>query len=162
MEELKLNQNRLKQMLKYDAETGQFTWLVKSGPLSAGAIAGTPHNGYLRIQVDGKCYRAHRLAFFYVNGSMPIDEIDHINGIKNDNRWVNLRTTNHQTNMQNQSRAHSSNGCKTLGVSMQGAKYRARVRVNGKNKNLGMFNSPDAAHLAYVFAKREFHAGCVL
>jgi hypothetical protein len=160
--ERKLTQGKLKQLLQYDSETGLFSWLSKTGSVSAGATAGTPHKGYLRIQVAGEMFRAHRLAFLYMTGSLPSAEVDHINGIKNDNRWGNLRLVDHLMNMQNQTRAHACNGCKTLGVSKQRHKYRARIRVDGKNKSLGMFDTPEAAHLSYVSAKRALHAGCAL
>ena len=153
---------RIKQLLEFSPDTGLFIWKQKTGSVAGGVIAGTPHKGYVRIQVDGALYRAHRLAWEWFYGAKPIGEIDHINGDKSDNRIGNLRCVDHSTNMQNQSRAHAVNSCKTLGVSEQGGRYRARLRVNGKNASLGMYDTLDAAHQAYVAAKRVLHTGCAI
>src|SRR5690606_34614864 len=100
-----LTQQRLKELLYYDPETGIFTRLVgRSGPRArAGDVAGSDNGkGYIRIYVDGRPYKAHRLAWFYMHGEWP-EEIDHRNGERADNRLSNLRPVTRQQNNLNQS-----------------------------------------------------------
>ena len=150
---------RLREVLDYDPQLGVFRWRQKTGSASAKTVAGTPHKEYVRIQVDGKLHRAHRLAWLYVTGEWPSGEIDHRNNNGSDNRWGNLRAADHFTNMQNQTRAHRNNATGLLGVHQQGGKYRARIRHEGRNKSIGMYGTPEAAHAAYLAAKKEFHPG---
>ncbi len=91
-----LTQERLKEVLKYDPETGLFIWIEKSGTrCEIGAIAGyTNDSGYIVISVDGRKYRAHQLAWLYMTGEFPNSQIDHENRIRDDNRWFNLRVAN--------------------------------------------------------------------
>lgn len=154
--------DRVRQLLHYDEATGVFTWVQKCGSKPAGSVAGTPHKGYVRVQVDGQLVRAHRLAWLWMTGEMPTSEIDHANGCKADNRWANLRLVDRHTNMQNQVRAHRNNLTGLLGVHAQDGKFRARIRWNGKPKSLGMYDTPEQAHAAYVQAKRTLHVGCTL
>lgn len=160
-----LTAQRLREVLYYDPETGIFTWRAKTGSKSAGSIAGTPHKDgyYTRIQVDRRCYPAHRLAWLYMTGEYPTGEIDHRNTIGTENRFDNLRLADHFVNMQNQRTAHRSNkSTGLLGAYRQGTRYRARIRHEGRNVSLGMFATPESAHRAYVQAKREMHPGCTL
>jgi hypothetical protein len=98
---LELNLTYLKHILAYNELTGIFTWKVsKSSKTVVGSIAGTLHpNGYIYIGIDGYGYRAHRLAWFYVYGKWPADQIDHINFIKTDNSINNLRDVDLITNI---------------------------------------------------------------
>jgi hypothetical protein len=87
----KLTAERLRERLHYDAETGVFTRRVGSGHARAGDVAGTVHRtGYVRISIYGGKYTAHHLAWFYVHGVWPSDQIEHINRKRSDNRLVNL------------------------------------------------------------------------
>jgi hypothetical protein len=97
-----MNQEYLKSILNYDAETGLFTWKVKMGSLATiGKVAGSLHReGYICIMILGKEYKAHRLAFLYMTGSFP-NIVDHINSVKNDNRWENLRECSKLENAHN-------------------------------------------------------------
>lgn len=89
MSELTLE--RVKELLNYDPETGLFSWNAKRGRCAKLAVAGSWNSyGYRRITVDGRGYPAHRLAWLHVHGRWPQGEIDHINGIKHDNRLANL------------------------------------------------------------------------
>lgn len=99
-----LTQDRLKELMRYDEETGILTRRVStSSNARAGDIAGSKDkDGYLVIRIDKKLYRAHRLAFLYVYGRFPEEFTDHINGIRDDNRISNLREVTRQENMQNQ------------------------------------------------------------
>jgi HNH endonuclease len=93
----KLTAERLRERLHYDAETGVFTRRVGSSNARAGDVAGSVHStGYVRISIDGGKYTAHCLAWFYVHGVWPSDQIDHINRNRSDNRIANLRERRHR------------------------------------------------------------------
>jgi len=94
-------------------------------------------------------------------GEWP-SEIDHINGDKSDNSYRNLREVSRGENMQNKRKAHRNNKTGFLGVAREAGKYRARIRVCGKNRSLGMYDTPQQAHQAYLAAKRELHEGCTI
>jgi len=96
-----LTQKRLRELLFYNSETGDFMWLVSRGGVSKGTIAGTISHGYVLIRIDGIYYRAHRLAWLYMTGEWPADEIDHINRDKSYNAWCNLREATKSENMIN-------------------------------------------------------------
>lgn len=155
-----LTQQRLKELLYYDPETGIFTRLVgRSGPRArAGDVAGCDNGkGYIRIYVDGKPYKAHRLAWFYMHGEWP-EEIDHRNGERADNRLSNLRPVTRQQNNLNQS-IYRSNTSGLKGVSFYKAtgKWKAQIQVNGRKIGLGYYQTKEQAHQAYVAAARELH-----
>src|SRR5215813_12141516 len=91
-----LTHERLKELLSYDPKTGLFIWN------SRGAVAGTTdQEGYIQIHLDGKKYRAHRLAYLYMTGEMPTQILDHINRVRSDNRWGNLRPVTDRFNYYN-------------------------------------------------------------
>jgi hypothetical protein len=97
---IELNQQILKRFLHYDLETGIFTWIYHyKNTYLIGTEAGTPNTkGYIQIKLIGKKYLAQRLAFLYVNGEWPKNEVDHENEVKNDNSWNNLREATSQQN----------------------------------------------------------------
>ena len=98
-----LNQKTLKKYLDYDPETGIFKWkTANSHRIKVGDVARTPRSdGYIQIKLFNKPYLAHRLAWLYVNGEFPKDHMDHINGVKMDNRIVNLRAVTQAENNRN-------------------------------------------------------------
>jgi len=142
-----LTQQRLKELLHYDAETGRFTWLKSRQCVKAGAPAGSVHKdkGYVNIRVDLRLYRAHRLAWLYAFGSWPTAELDHINGIKTDNRLSNLRDVTHLVNQQNLPRA--------LGATNRGKAWEAAIKRNGRSFYLGRYAEFVDAVKAYKTAK---------
>lgn len=97
-----------------------------------------------------------------VHGSWPRGQVDHINGIKDDNRLCNLRDVSININNQNKRLPFANSHTGVLGVGMLNGKYRARIRVNGKRKHLGDFETIEDASNAYVNAKRLLHAGNTL
>lgn len=155
-----LTQERLKSLLRYEPETGHFYWLVASGRARVDALAGCRQEGYIDIKIDGRKHKAHRLAFLYETGLWPTEQVDHINGVRSDNRWFNLRPATPSQNCHNQRRPHSNNrSSRHLGVSWHKASRRwlAQISVRGKVRHIGTFSDEDAAHIAYLAAKRECH-----
>lgn len=157
--------DRLKEILRYEPDTGVFYWLKSNSnvaPIGAIAGIGVNNHGYRQISIDGRQYRAHRLAWFYSFGKWPMN-IDHINGIRHDNRLVNLRDVTTSVNNQNRRIPQKNNSTGFLGVSLRSCgKFQAEIRVGGVKKYLGTFKTAEAAHEAYVLAKRDLHEGCAL
>jgi hypothetical protein len=153
-------------VLDYCPETGVFTW---KNPTFRTARPGAPagranRSGYLIINIKGSAYMAHRLAWIHVHGSWPELEIDHINGSKSDNRIENLRQVTTQENAENRRRAQVTNRSGYLGVSWREKEkgWKAQISTKGKTKWLGVFETPEQAHQAYVEAKRRIHSGGTL
>lgn len=153
----------MKQLLSYDIETGEFMWTDKAPHKVAGKPANAKDSlGYVCLRVDGKMYKAHRIAWAFVYGEWPELHIDHINGNPSDNRICNLREVDRYANMQNEHTARLNNKSGYLGVCPNGNNWRAEIRVDGKKINLGTYKTPVEAHEAYVIAKRKFHEGATL
>lgn len=153
-----LELDRLLAVIHYDPNTGIFTRIGLSGDRKdlIGKKAGGPSgDGYIRIAVDSRRYRAHRLAWFYMTGSWPAREIDHRNRIRSDNRWVNLREASSAINKHNRS-PKSNNLVGLLGVSHSLA-GRFKARIGGTH--IGVFDTPELAHAAYLKEKRKQHRG---
>lgn len=158
-----LTAKRLRELLVYNEETGVFTWRIGRPRARAGAIAGGfGCEGYWRISVDWRQQLAHRLAWLYVNGSWPEGDIDHRDGCRTNNAISNLRDVPRFVNLQNQRKARSDNKSGFLGVHAHQGRWRAKIRVNGKNCDLGCHDTPELAHEAYLAAKRVYHAGCTI
>lgn len=154
-----LTQQELKKHINYNPETGVFTRVNSTRWDFAGGDTGT---GYKRISIKGKTYKAHRLAWLYVTGNMPDGVIDHINGIRDDNRFCNLREVTTKQNAQNMKSARRDNKSGYLGVNVEGSKFSASIKVDGKKKYLGSYPTPEQAHEAYIQAKRQLHECCTI
>lgn len=156
-----MNADALRELLAYDPLTGAFVWRRKINHAKPGDAAGHLNRtlGYVMIGVAGRCYWAHRLAWLHVTGEWPERGIDHINGVKHDNRWSNLREATQGVNNQNQRRAHRDSLTGVLGVTKKRRKYRAQIVLNRKTNYLGTFDTPELAHAAYLAAKRRMHEG---
>ena len=162
-----ITQSRLKEMLEYDPETGLFTRKISCGYRGchrAGEIVGSIRaDGYVIIRIDGVSYYAHRLAWFYVHGVWPEFDTDHIDLKTSNNRIVNLRPATRSENKQNRVAAQKNNintgilGVHFINRSGLKNKYAAKIKINGKQKSLGYYSTPELAHAAYVLAKRELH-----
>ena len=151
---MKLTWRRARELLDYEPATGFLRWKVNKGSTARkGGIVGSPHcQGYLQCGVDEQKYLVHRLIWFWMTGEWP-QEIDHINRVKADNRWKNLRSTDHFINCQNSNmRVDSVSGFK--GVSRKRSRWRARIRRNGRDWALGSFATREEAAAAYAEAAR--------
>lgn len=154
----------VKKFLHYDPVTGFFTWRERGrNPAMAGR---TPLSrdgcGYVRFSFKGVKYRAHRLAWFYVTGAWPAGEIDHINGMRADNRWKNLREATRSLNMQNRRSANEGSATGILGVYKNAPGFRSQIKIGGKQIFLGVFKTASAASRAYMTAKRKLHPGATI
>jgi hypothetical protein len=155
-----LTAERVRQILEYDPESGEFRWREKiARKVIVRKIAGaSSKRGDVRIAINLKDYLAHRLAWLHFHGRWPANEIDHINGNPADNRICNLREATHAENGQNLARSRSNTSGHT-GVSWhsQRGKWQARIRGDGRYLHLGLFESKDEAAAAYQQAKAKFH-----
>lgn len=141
----------LRTLLALDTETGEFTWL---GSFMTGRKAGTvDDNGYIKIVIHGIDFKAHRLVWAFVHGEIPHKSmhIDHLNGIKKDNRLANLRLCTAKQNCENAKR-HRTNSTGFKGVSFCGNKFRAYICHNRRQIHLGCFATKEEAHAAYCGA----------
>lgn len=149
-----ISQVRLKEVLDYNPETGEFTWRVRlSNVIQIGDVAGCELNGYIVIRVDRRLYKASRLAWFYIYGYWPI-EIDHKNRITADDSINNLREATSQQNKGNRSVRFDSR-TQVKGVYKHYNKYVATIRINGKSIYLGLFWTIEEASEAYNKAAKE-------
>jgi hypothetical protein len=157
-------QQRLKELFHYDPDTGVFIRLVRtSNRIKVGDIAGSLDNhGHLVISVFDSKYLAHRLAWLYMTGEWPTNQIDHKNTIRDDNRWENLREATHSINTQNLRKPHCDNKTGFLGVTQGRKGFRATIGLGKKDYHLGTFQTAELAHEAYLKAKRKLHAGCTI
>lgn len=172
--EVKLNENSLKEALHYDPETGIFTWLER--PVShfknedyqsrvnkraAGKVAGTAftnssNKSYLVIGIFKRQEYLHRLAFLYMEGELPSEEVDHIDGNGMNNAWSNLRRVTHQENMKNRKLTKvNANGFPGVSKRPSG-RWRARIKVDGNEIQLGTFDTYDEAKEARLIAHKKY------
>ena len=154
-----ITQERLKELLNYNPETGIFTWAVnRSKKILAGIPAGTISDGYVRIVVDYKAYQAHRLAWLYMTGSFPSLQIDHKDNIKNNNSWNNLRqATNSQNKINSNPSSRNTSGIKGVSYSALTNKWVAQCSVNGKVKRIGGYDNIKDAQIAYESYAKKHH-----
>lgn len=156
-----LTAERPRELLHFDTCTGVFRWRRASNSrVLPWAVAGhvNPVLGYVQIGIDGKHYLAHRLAWYYVHGVWPADQLDHRDGVRSNNRMSNLREAGHAENGQNQT-LRSDNTSGFLGVSWfkRDSNWKAQIRLNGTSYSLGYFDTPEEAHAAYLAAKKNLH-----
>ena len=139
-----IDQNRLKEVFSYNEHTGKFIRLIAlSNRVKVGDIAGYGHStGYKQISIDGNQYFSHRLAWLYVHGKWPEHEIDHINGIRDDNRIENLRCVDRQENSRNTA-VNKNNTSGVSGVSWckHHKKWFSRIFISHTAQSLGYFTN---------------------
>ena len=143
-----LTDDRLHKLLDYSEKTGVFTWLIAARGRVGDVVGWIDEQGYRRIRIDGVVYKAHRLAFLYMNGEWPT-QVDHKNGTRDDNRWSNLRTATHAQNCTNR-RVQVNFGIK--GANKRNRKWLASIRIDGRTFRLGLFDTREEAGLVYAYA----------
>lgn len=151
-----ITQTELKELLDYNPETGIFTWKVyRQGVKGIGSVAGYLNKaGYIKIMINGKFYQAHRLAWFYIHGEWPKNYIDHINGQKDDNRIENLRDVSRNQNQQNRN-CHRNGHLIGTTFNKHAKKWQSQIVINGKQKHIGLFETEQEAHEAYLNKLKE-------
>lgn len=152
-----LTYERLKEVLRYEPDTGLFYWKVSTAQrVKVGQKAGGMDKyGYIVIVIDKVPYKAHRLAWLYVYGKWPVGDIDHIHGVRYDNRISQIRDVSRSANLYNQHRAKKNSLAGVLGVSKSGSSFVARIGIGGKCKYLGTYKTADEAHSAYLEAREK-------
>jgi hypothetical protein len=160
MDERDCTAEALKTALRYEAETGLFYWIERHGKRGIpGRVAGTVDvDGYVVVTLNGKRHKGHRLAWLFAHGRWPAVAVDHINGVKHDNRLTNLREADWAQNQHNR-RLQKNNKSGFMGVHFcsRSGKWRAAIRAEGRGRNLGGYDSPEEAHSAYLRAKAALH-----
>ncbi|RWO22842.1 HNH endonuclease signature motif containing protein [Mesorhizobium sp.] len=144
---------QFEKFIRYEPETGHFYWLVSGKKRMAGERADRPSpQGYRRVNIDYRGHSAHRIAWYLVKGVWPEFMVDHRNRDRSDNRWSNLRQA---TNSQNQAN-RPARGSLPKGVTLirEGA-FQAQIKRGGKGYYLGLFDTAEAAHAAYVGAAQK-------
>ena len=152
-----MNIDALKLLLRYDSETGLIYWVAKGKGMIKKKAAGTLlHSGYLGICIGPKRWQAHRVAWALHHGEWPKDQIDHINGVKTDNRICNLREATNCQNSKNLglSKANKS-GTKGVSYEKYTDRWKATIRVDGKSISIGRFNSIEEAAQARKLADQK-------
>lgn len=156
----------LRQLLRYEPDTGKLFWRERQGVTpeikrwntrysgnEAGRVNG---EGYRHVRVNGRDYKTHRIVWIWETGRWPVDQIDHINRIKTDNRFCNLREVTNAENHQNRNIV-ANNTSGYTGVSYEKGKWRANIKHMGKHHFLGYFGTAEEASRAYQEAKPMFH-----
>lgn len=154
-----ITQEELKKALNYDPSTGIFTRKTKSSNQKPGVIVGSKNRGgYLLAMINGKRYSLHRMAWLYFYGRMPVGDIDHINGVRDDNRIINLRECSRSKNCMNKKiNSNNVSGVKGVGWHADSGKWRARIMTGYKSVFLGLFDSVEDAEKAIVEARNKMH-----
>ena len=144
-----ITQELLRELFYYDPDTGMFARIKKRGGYKCdiGDIAGSVNaQGYIVINLKGQPRLAHRLAFLYMTGSYPKNQVDHLNHDRTDNRWCNLRDVEEVHNHRNISkRCDNTSGVTGVYWKKDKGKWRVAFQINGKQKHLGYFDDFDEA-----------------
>lgn len=146
-------------LLDYDPLTGSLSWKeCRNGNALAGAEAGWVEKGRRRVEIDGRAYLVHRVAYFLHTGEQPPRFLDHKDGDALNNRFPNLRPATRRQNNRNKGiYANNSTGYRGVVYCRESGKYRARIGLGGKKKTIGRFTTPEEASRAYeTFARDNF------
>jgi len=153
-----LTQERLKELLSYDPETGVFRWKRAHRKIKVGDIAGSIHvTGYRQIKVDGQLHKAHRLAWLYIYGQLPKNQLDHKHGWREDCRLVELREATPLENARNCSiRSDNTSGYKGVNWSKANQAWCARISLKRKRISMGHFSTAIEASRVYEEAAKKY------
>jgi hypothetical protein len=157
--------SEIRSFLSYNPETGVFSWVKSSGNRrSAGSLAGSlTKAGYYEICYNNQRFLSHRLAWFFVYDEVPNGVIDHINGLKTDNRIQNLRCVSQKENSQNSLVASKSSKSGVRGVYRNKVgSWIAQITCGGKKSYLGSFKTIEEAKEVYMKAKKQLHSAPIL
>lgn len=146
-----LTLERANELFVYDAGSGLlYRKLYRGKPCEPRPMLTRDNYGYITVKADGRCYKAHRVAWLMENGAWPDKMLDHIDGNRGNNRMSNLREVSAAQNQYNRKvMYYALSGLKGASYNKRDRKWQATIRINGKSTNLGYFDTPEAAHLAY-------------
>jgi len=153
---MEITRELINKYLSYNPESGVFTWKIYRSRLArAGSVAGSLQSkGYIQISIEGRPYFAHRLAWILINNSLP-EEVDHINGVRSDNRISNLRNSSRKENSLNTGISkRNKSGIKGVSFNKRDNAWQAYGSVNGKGVHLGQFKNIEDA----ITARKKFVA----
>lgn len=159
--EARLTAADLRSIVSYCPVTGSMRWAKRIGQRTpiGGIVGRVTCFGYLSVKINRREYFVHRLVWLYVTGTWPVAHIDHINCVKDDNRFSNLRQGDDAFNSGNRRAPNKNNRSGFLGVAIVGARFLASIGKGRKHLRLGEFDTPEEAHAAYLHAKRQLHTG---
>ena len=155
-----MKQKKLQKLVHYNQHTGVLTARKKLGNRIVGSILGShTMNGYRAVSIKKKHFLVHRLAFLYMTGEMP-EQVDHMNQVRDDNRWINLQASTNKQNSRNHTlRSTNTSGWTGVNWGTRENKWRARIMVDGGEIYLGTFHNIEDAIEARRLAniKYGFH-----
>lgn len=154
-----IDQSTLKSLVRYDPDSGIFIRMKSGGGKKVGDKAGTiTPGGYVVISLLGKNYLAHRLAFMYMTGHFPENQVDHINNVKHDNRFINLRKSTASQNQCNKFKyANNTSGHKGVSFRKRSGRWRATIRKDNIQYDLGEFRTIEEAIDKINSTRFDFH-----
>ncbi|BAO20652.1 putative endonuclease [Pseudomonas phage PPpW-3] len=154
-----MTKEELAAILRYDSKTGVFYWLKSRGRAASGSIAGGDDGkGYVGIRINGKQYKAHKLAWLACTGEWPSFQIDHRDTDRSNNRFENLRPSTQLQNTYNRSLGvNNKSGVKGVHWHKNSGKWRAVIGVNGKKIYIGIFDDINDAQMAISQARTKHH-----
>lgn len=144
---------------RYEPDSGQLLFVIDGHRRRrTGEPAGwTNQNGYVLVRIEGHAFRAHRVAWLLQTGEWPTLDVDHINGVRTDNRWCNLRAATRSQNLQNMGRRRDNlSGVKGVGYDRAKRRWRAQIKVDGRNLHVGRFDTKEEAAAAYAAAAEKY------
>jgi len=154
-----LTYERVAEALRYEPDTGRFFWKESRGCAKKGDEAGcwsVPQGiTYLVIAIDGKMYKAHRLAYLLMTGHWPKDQIDHRDGNGANNRWENIRAVTSTENVRNTKRRNNNSGFRGISWDRGTGKWRVRITNKGQRYVRGYFTELEDAILERLEAEAE-------
>lgn len=155
------SQDKLRSLFFYTPETGELKWRIRI-PNKAGLYESVGHKdvtGYLATRIKGKMFRVHRLIWMLHNGEDPgLLHVDHINGIKDDNRIQNLRLANQSQNGCNcKMRSHNTSGVRGVSWMPKRKQWQTYINHGGKRFALGCFKDFDEAVKIVTEARTRLH-----
>ncbi|MEP9387159.1 HNH endonuclease signature motif containing protein [Mesorhizobium sp. KR9-304] len=154
-----LTYERACEVLVYDRETGALNWRVARPGAPKGALVGTrSSHGYTQVEVDYRLYKAHRVIWLLMTGNWPTHQVDHINGMRADNRWKNLREATPLQNSRNRRPSKSSTSGR-VGVTFikASSKWQAYIGIDSRTVSLGHFAEIEKAIAAREAAEKKHY-----
>jgi hypothetical protein len=151
-----LTAEQVRELFRYDPETGDFYRLNPAGRSPVGIVPPCINGeGYRRISILGRLHSAHRIAWLYMTGSWPQNWVDHINGDRTDNRWSNLRDVTPRRNALNRKRSNSNNLTGVRGVFFCSGRFRVQLKLDGTKRSLGSYVTLEEARAVAESALKE-------